>query len=73
METLNIHSFIDGVPNYIFIIQLEKRNKFNKPYIVAMHSERPLKKNDSPNTDKGFIASVTNKKSFFLIKNEHNP
>lgn len=62
MEVQNIHSSIDDVPNYIFVIQLQKCNDRGKPYMIAMYSERALKRKDQPNTGKGFVASVTNKK-----------
>jgi hypothetical protein len=32
--------------------------------MLAMYSDKPLKSNDSPNVGKGFVASVTNKKSY---------
>jgi hypothetical protein len=70
MKDINIHTAIDNIPNYIIIMTLEKCDEKGKPYMLAMYSERPLKKENILNTDKGFVASVTNKQTFYLVKND---
>jgi hypothetical protein len=38
--------------------------------MLAMYSDRPLKSNDTINNGKGFVISVTNKESYYLVKND---
>jgi hypothetical protein len=40
--------------------------------MLAMYSDRPLKSKDSLNNGKGFVSSVTNKKSYYLVKNDQS-
>jgi hypothetical protein len=47
-------------------MNVNKFDKNNKPYTIAMYSERPLKENDPLNNGKGFIASITNQTLFSL-------
>jgi hypothetical protein len=61
MKQINPHIFIDGVPNYIIIMTLEKRNELGKPFMLAMYSENPLLSDGPLNTGNGFVASVTNR------------
>jgi hypothetical protein len=35
-----------------------------------MYSETPLQKGETLNTGKGFVASVTNRRPFYLVKND---
>jgi hypothetical protein len=44
MKTINIHKVIDNIPNYIIIMTLKKCDEKGKPYMIAMYSERALKK-----------------------------
>jgi hypothetical protein len=61
MKYLNIHNHLDNIPNYIFIITIINKDKYGKPYLLALYSAIPLDpKNNALNTGKGFVASVTN-------------
>lgn len=62
MGTKNVHDYIDAHPHYVVIIKLRNGS------IIAMYSEIPLKEGLFDNRGKGFIASVTNKKAFYLRK-----
>jgi hypothetical protein len=42
MKVQNPHKHIDNIQNYVIIIELEKHNDKGNPYVLAMHSERPL-------------------------------
>lgn len=68
MDSLNPHCYIDGKANYVVIMTLKNVNEEGKPYVLAMYSERPLKPKDEINNGNGFIASVTNRKAFYLTK-----
>jgi hypothetical protein len=72
MKTLNPHVHIDDIPNYLIILTVQNKSKKNKPYMMAMYSERALKQNDSINQGKGFVCSVTNKKTFYLVNNDQS-
>jgi hypothetical protein len=47
---------------------LQKVHQTGKPYMLAMYSETPLQKGETLNTGKGFVASVTNRRPFYLVK-----
>lgn len=66
MKDINPHLCIDEIPNYIIIMKLDNKNKRGENYLVSMYSERPLSKTGGTNNGKGFIASVTNRKPFYL-------
>jgi hypothetical protein len=70
MKLINPHIIIDGVPNYIVIMTLNKRGERGKPFMLAMYSEWPLKADGPRNTGKGFVASVTNRRPFYMVKND---
>jgi hypothetical protein len=42
MKVQNTHQCIDDFPNFIIIMSLEKQDDNGKPYMLALHSERPF-------------------------------
>jgi hypothetical protein len=71
MRGIDLHSKIDGVSNYIIIMEAERRDERGKPYLLAMYSERPLIRSDTTqNTGRGFVASVTNRQTFGVLKKD---
>jgi hypothetical protein len=73
MKLLNPHKHIDGIPNYIVIMTLVNCDNKGNPYMLAMYSEKPLSLNEkNDHNNKGFIASVSNQKVFYLLKSNKN-
>jgi hypothetical protein len=42
MKLLNPHKHIDNTPNYAIIITLQQKDNNEKPYMLAMYSEKAL-------------------------------
>jgi hypothetical protein len=38
MQDIDPHHKIDGIPNYIIIMKLANKTKYNKNYLMAMYS-----------------------------------
>lgn len=74
MKDINPHLKVDSIPNYIVIMKMKNRTKDNKHYIMALYSEEALEEKGKINRGKGFAASVTNRKAFYLTQSlTHNP
>jgi hypothetical protein len=72
MKLLNPHIHIDNIPNYVVILTVQNTDNDNKPYMLAMYSERALKEKDTLNTGKGFVSSVSNRKTYSLLAKDKN-
>jgi hypothetical protein len=70
MHVLHPHRTIDGNDNFVVIVTFQSCNAEGKNYMMAMYSERPLVKGTSEfNVGRGFVASLTNRRVFKLVKN----
>ena len=66
MRNINFHSEVDDHPNFVLIIRMQNGNT------IAFYSVPPLKKNISEEESKGFLATLTNRRTFTLKSDPEN-
>ncbi len=74
MKYMDPHKTVDERSHYIILVKLKTLSEqYKRNYIVAMYSEKPLKKDSPLNIGPGFVCSVTNQKTFYLGKKAASP
>ena len=67
MREVNFHASVDGRSEFVVLIRIrDKRNKEGKKMVVAFYSSIGLSKDSGNNETAGFLASLTEKKTYFL-------
>lgn len=63
MAKINFHECVDNQPDFVIVIRLKNGQ------VVAFYSEVGLAKEADSSNCNGFLASLTNKRAFFLKRN----